>query len=236
MLTSEPIPSGAGLRFTLIKKKSDGTTIASGEFSKRLDYKVAGPSIADVKPTTDDTTNTTTVSVTGENLNDSSLKYTLTSDSAEKTRSYPDPGKTAVPISKLTPTSFELVFKSTDLDPGNWLIHLTDDQLKTDVRAPKPFLIPIKPDLTLATANATGKQITVTGTGFFDLPNEPKMKLTFKILLKSGAEANPKTTTIKDTSTVVLDLNFAAKPGEDKVELFVGTDPTPKGRIPINKK
>jgi hypothetical protein len=69
--------------------------------------------------------------------------------------------------------------------------------------------------------DATGKQITVTGTGFYDLANEADMKLVFKILKADKTTADAKAT-IKDTSTVVLNLTAAATADSDQVEVFIG--------------
>ena len=221
---TKPIPSGTVIHFAVTKTKKDGTALPSGEYLYTVNYNIDPPGIDDVKATTDDT-NTTTVTVSGSNYYDFNLKYTLTSNSTTAPGKYdPSTAKNGVPIGKLTPKSFELVFKSADLSPGKWLIHLTSDQFKgSDYAAPaaKTFQIPIKPTLISAKVDATGKQITVTGTGFYDLANEADMKLVFKILKTDKTTTDAKAT-IEDTSTVVLDLTAAATAGSDQVEVFIG--------------
>jgi hypothetical protein len=229
-----PIPSGKTIHFTVVKTKKDGTTIASGESLYPVSYVVKPPAIDNVTAVTD--SGTTTVTVTGANLYDFDLKYKLTSESTGKTRTYPASGQTAVAIGKLTPKSFELVFKSTDLEPGRWLIHLTSTQFPADYPAPKdkPFQIPVNPVLTSAKADSTGKVITVTGTGFYDLSKEDDMKLTFKILKKDKTNVDAPAT-IKDTTTVELNLAVAAVPGDDQVEVFVGKADKAAGQTAIGK-
>jgi hypothetical protein len=235
-LTS-PIPSGTVIHFTVTKAKKDGTTLTSGEYLYTVNYTVSPPRIDDVKATTDDT-GTTTVTVTGSNFYDFNLKYTLTSNSTGEVRTYPETGKTAVAFGKLTPQSFELVFKSTDLDPGRWLIHLTSDQFKgSDFAAPaaKTFQISITPTLTSAKVDSTGKQITISGTGFYNLANEAAMKLVFKILKTDKTTTDAKAT-IQSTSTALLALTAAASAGSDQVEVFIGTGDKPAaGPIAIAK-
>ena len=124
-------------------------------------------------------------------------------------------------------TSLKFKLTSKKPIPPHSLLHFTVIKKKSDgttiASGESSYTVSYEPTLTSAKVDATGKRITVTGTGLYDLPNEPDIKLAFKILPKSGTAIDPKTTTIKDASTAVLDLNTEAKVGEDQVEVLVGT-------------
>jgi hypothetical protein len=134
-------------------------------------------------------------------------------------------------------TSLKFKLTSKKPIPPHSVLHFTVIKKKSDgttiASGESAYTLSYEPTLTSAKVDATGKQVTVTGTGLYDLPNEPDTKLAFKILPKSGTAIDPKTTTIKDASTAVLDLSTEAKAGEDQVEVFVGTAMKPVGQVAI---
>ena len=130
--------------------------------------------------------------------------------------------------------TLQFSFRLTKPIPPETLLHFTvskiqqGDSGKTIVSLPRELLVGYPVNSPRVTdLKQDGSKLTVTGTGFFDMP--PTFPLIVKLRAPNGAEIEVKPSEVKSTEFKVTVPDDAAPPGCWAVLVSLGTNPAPLG-------